>query len=230
MVGMLNDEANTKLSGESTRLPATPDELVLERLPEEIPGHRPLEIEFGTGKARFLIESARAHPDRFFAGIERSLAYYRVARDRVRRAALTNVAVYRAEARLFAQWLPLESVSAFHAYFLDPWPKKKQRKRRLLDAEFLALLARKARPGAVLRIVTDHPEYAEVIGESIREIVRNGTPWEPRPWESEPAPPPTHYEIKYREADRDFARFLLKKSPHPRPPAAPSPAGEGAGG
>ncbi|HEY4230142.1 MAG TPA: hypothetical protein VGO79_08205, partial [Thermoanaerobaculia bacterium] len=37
----------------------------------------PLEIEIGSGKARFLLESARAHPERDFLGVERALAYYR---------------------------------------------------------------------------------------------------------------------------------------------------------
>ncbi len=200
---------------DSTRLPLTPDEHVRTApfSPGALfPGEAPLEIEFGSGKARFLIESGRRHPDRNYLGLERSLSYYRIARDRVERAGLPNVCIVRAQAEEIVDFLADSSVSAFHAYFLDPWPKKKQRKRRLLRAEFFASTFPKAVPGATFRVVTDHEEYAAAIGEAIEEIRRSGIGWRPAPWESEEAPPPTHYELKYRVLGRDFHRFLLKKS------------------
>src|SRR5678815_5327338 len=127
---------------------------------ELFPGEAPLEVEFGSGKARFLIESGRRHPERNYLGLERSLSYYRIARERVARAGLPNVCVVRAQAEEIVEFLGDSSVSAFHAYFLDPWPKKKQRKRRLLRAEFFASTFPKAVPGATFRVVTDHGEYA----------------------------------------------------------------------
>jgi tRNA (guanine-N7-)-methyltransferase len=213
-VGIRGAEGSISIVTESTRLPATPDEHVLAApvSPESLfPAIGPLEIEFGSGKARFLIESGRRHPERNYLGLERSLSYYRIARDRVARSGLPNVRVVRAQAEDVVGFLAESSVSAFHAYFLDPWPKKKQRKRRLLQEEFFASLFPKGAAGAVLRIVTDHAEYAAAIGEAIEEVRRAGVGWEPAPWESEEAPPPTHYELKYRLLGREFHRFLLKK-------------------
>lgn len=172
----------------------------------------PLELELGTGKARFLIEWARLHPELDVLGLERNLAYYRVARDRVAKAGIANARVLRADARLLADSIPSGSISGFHAYFLDPWPKKKQRKRRLLDGPFLARLSAAARPGALLRIVTDHEEYGDAIRTAVAEARTAGARWEPQPWESAEPPPPTHYEIKYREAGRTFHRFLLRRA------------------
>lgn len=172
-------------------------------------GGAPLEVEFGTGKGRFLIESGRLHPGRRFLGFERSLAYYRIARDRIARSGLANVQVLRADAAEILERFPEDSVSAFHAYFLDPWPKKKQRKRRLLGEAFLAAAAVRARPGALFRIVTDHAEYGEAIASAIDNAVAAGVPWRKAEWESAPPVPPTHYEIKYRAAGRAFRRFLL---------------------
>lgn len=167
----------------------------------------PLEVEIGSGKARFLIEAARANPDHDFLGIERALAYYRICRDRVLRSGLRNARVIRADGRLFVEALRPASVRTFHIYFPDPWPKKKQRKRRLLDGVTLEMLAERLEPGGHIRIATDHPGYGASLGpvlESVRQLER-------LPWESLPPPPPTHYELKYREEGRPIWRFLLSK-------------------
>jgi len=175
----------------------------------DVPSDAPLEIELGTGKARFLIESGRLHPARRFLGIERSLAYYRIARDRIARSRLPHVRVIRADGAEIVDRLPPVSVAAFHAYFLDPWPKKKQQKRRLLGERFLSAAAVAARPGALFRIITDHPDYGDAIGSAIENAIASGTPWQSIEWDSAPPPPPTHYELKYRAAGRTFRRFLL---------------------
>ena len=167
----------------------------------------PLEVEIGSGKARFLIESARANPSHDFLGLERSLSYYRLCRVRLSRAALPNARILRADASLFVPALAPRSVRAFHVSFPDPWPKKKQRKRRLLDGVFLELLADALEEGGLLRIQTDHPDYGATLGpllDSVRTLER-------AEWESAPALPPTHYEIKYRAEGRPIWRFLLRR-------------------
>jgi len=169
----------------------------------------PLEIEIGSGKARFLIEAARANPAHDFLGIERSLSYYRICRERLDRAALENARILRADGRLYVEALEPGSVRAFHVYFPDPWPKKKQRKRRLLDGVMLEILAQRLEPGGVLRIVTDHPGY----GTTIEPLLESVRVFERLPWEALPSPPPTHYELKYRAQGRKTWRFLLRRRP-----------------
>ena len=46
-------------------------------------------------------------------------------------------------------------------YFPDPWPKKRQQKRRLLQPPFVELLADRVDPGGVLHLATDWNDYAE---------------------------------------------------------------------
>ena len=46
-------------------------------------------------------------------------------------------------------------------YFPDPWPKSKHHKRRLINAEFVALVASRLRSGAELYLATDWQDYAE---------------------------------------------------------------------
>lgn len=57
------------------------------------------------------------------------------------------------------------SVDGFHIFFPDPWPKKKHHKRRLMNPEFLHLLATKLKKGGYIYMVTDWEEYAEEVLE-----------------------------------------------------------------
>ena len=194
------------------RFPGSPDE---ELWPARVfePDRRfgriaPLEVEIGSGKARFLIAAARAHPDHDFLGVERSLAYFRICRDRVERSALTNAAAVRADGSRFVETaLRPGSVSAFHVYFPDPWPKKKQRKRRLLDGIFLEAAASRLSAGGILRIATDHPDY----GGELEALVETVAALERLAWEDLPPPPPTNYELKYAREGRPIWRFLLRR-------------------
>jgi tRNA (guanine-N7-)-methyltransferase len=55
------------------------------------------------------------------------------------------------------------SFDAFHIFFPDPWPKRRQRKRRLLNPEFIETLARKLKSGGRVNIATDWQPYAKEI-------------------------------------------------------------------
>ncbi len=55
------------------------------------------------------------------------------------------------------------SFDAFHIFFPDPWPKRRQHKRRLLNPEFIETLARKLKSGGRVNIATDWQPYAKEI-------------------------------------------------------------------
>ncbi len=121
-------------------------------------------VEIGCGKAVFLLNEARNHPESNFLGLERASQYYRYSLDRIGRWGLKNVRIVRAEAASFlAERVADVSVACFHIYFPDPWPKRRHHKRRFFSYSNLEQLLRCLQPGGAIKIVTDHCEYFEQI-------------------------------------------------------------------
>jgi tRNA (guanine-N7-)-methyltransferase len=133
-----------------------------ERLKVELlfPAAQPLEVDLGSGDGSFLAQYARAHPERNFIGVERLLGRARKLERKGLRAGLINLRVVRLEAGYFTEYLlPPASVSVFHIYFPDPWPKKKHHRHRLINARFTEVLRRALQPGGQIHIRTDNAEY-----------------------------------------------------------------------
>ncbi len=62
---------------------------------------------------------------------------------------------------LLREMLTPDSLDGLRVYFPDPWPKSRHHKRRLIQPEFLDLVAQRLKPGAVLHCATDWEPYAE---------------------------------------------------------------------
>ncbi|WP_442811109.1 tRNA (guanosine(46)-N7)-methyltransferase TrmB [Streptomyces sp. NBC_01217] len=78
------------------------------------------------------------------------------------RNGLSNIRVANGDAIiLLREMLKPESLDGLRVYFPDPWPKKRHHKRRLIQPEFLDLVAQRLRPGAVIHCATDWESYAE---------------------------------------------------------------------
>jgi tRNA (guanine-N7-)-methyltransferase len=75
---------------------------------------------------------------------------------------LTNLRVIRHDAvEVLEKMIAPDSLDGIHIYFADPWHKKRHHKRRLIQAEFVRLLASRLKPGAYLHLATDWHNYAE---------------------------------------------------------------------
>lgn len=125
---------------------------------------RPLEVEIGCGKGRFLCARAQALPHANFLGIDRLLVRLRRADRKIVRAGLRNVRLLRIEAGYaFAHLLPAASVRRVYVFFPDPWPKRRHHPRRLIQAPFLEHLSRVLVGGGEIHVKTDHDDYFETI-------------------------------------------------------------------
>ena len=125
---------------------------------------RPLEVEVGCGKGRFLTGRAAANPDCEFLGIERMLGRVRTFDNKTRRLGLANAHVVRLEA-LYTFWylLPAHHARTVYVFFPDPWPKRKHHSHRLFGPLFLSALWKRLEVGGRLEFATDHEEYFHVV-------------------------------------------------------------------
>ena len=95
--------------------------------------------------------------------------------------------------------LPKNSVNRLQIFFPDPWPKKKHKKRRLINTEFLGVIAPVLEQGGLVHIATDWIDYAHQIKDTFR-----------RDFRFLPVDPPQRAETKYEKGGSNMAiRFLI---------------------
>lgn len=167
----------------------------------------PVILEIGSGKGRFLIGTATERPDVNLIGIEKSLHYHRVIRDRILKRNLRNVRLINHDAFLVLRdMLPDASISEIHVYFPDPWPRKKEKKRRIIRPEVLEQMKRVLVDGGSGIYVTDHQEYFEEAAPHVEAAFRS----ERRIPGSDDSPR-TNYEAKYRAEGRPIYEIRFWK-------------------
>ncbi|MHC4942712.1 MAG: tRNA (guanosine(46)-N7)-methyltransferase TrmB [Planctomycetota bacterium] len=130
----------------------------------------PVEADLGCGKGRFLVQEAASRPEVNFLGVDRLTRKLLRALRRADARGLTNVRLLRVDVKYFVNvLLPRESVSVFHVYFPDPWPKKKHKKHRFLNPSMLIAMEAALVPGGTIRLLTDNREYFEQMQEMFKE-------------------------------------------------------------
>jgi tRNA (guanine-N7-)-methyltransferase len=121
---------------------------------------RVLEIGFGNGEQ--LLWSAQHEPERDFIGIEVHGPGVGRLMNALAAHNIHNVRLYNHDAvDILERAFDAESLDEVRIYFPDPWPKKRQQKRRLIQSDFIALLASRVKTGGKLCLATDWQEYAE---------------------------------------------------------------------
>lgn len=142
-------------------LPSAPGPLDFE---SEFGNERPVVVEIGFGNGDATWRMAQAAPGENFVGVEVHRPGVGHLLLKLDEHGLENVRIANEDAVEFLrQRVPNDSLRGVRIYFPDPWPKKRHHKRRLVGADFLAILAQKMMSGAVLHIATDWAPYAEHI-------------------------------------------------------------------
>lgn len=138
-----------------------------------LPGaHLGIEIGFGMGHG--LLHWAAQSPQWQLYGIELYQPGIGALLNGLVKAQLTNVRILEAPAQLALHNLltrregfgaEARIIDEVRIQFPDPWPKKRHHKRRLIQADFLALLAQVVKPDGVVKLATDWQPYADWMRE-----------------------------------------------------------------
>jgi tRNA (guanine-N7-)-methyltransferase len=133
---------------------------------ELFPSLAPKEVvfEIGSGMGEATSQIAAENPDTGFVAVEVhrpgiGALIIRAENLRVRNLKIINEDIYEVLTKHIAN----HTIDAFHIFFPDPWPKRRQHKRRLLQASFIEILASKLKHGGRINIATDWLPYAQEI-------------------------------------------------------------------
>jgi tRNA (guanine-N7-)-methyltransferase len=175
--------------------------------------HAPIVLEIGFGNGEQLLWSAQHEPERNFIGIE----VHRPGVGRLMNALAShnvdNVRLYNHDAvEVLERCIGADMLDETRIYFPDPWPKKRQQKRRLIQPGFMALLATRVRRGGRLHLATDWADYAEhmlavvAVSPAWRNVAADAR-FVPRPdWRIE-----THFEKRGRRLGHGVWDLLYER-------------------
>lgn len=137
-------------------------------------GGRDIWLEIGFGGGEHLVHQAREHPGIGFIGAEPYINGVAMLLGKIRRADASNISIHPGDARDLMDVLPDGSIAKVFLLYPDPWPKTRHHRRRFVTSEHLEPLYRVMKPGAVLRIATDIPDY---VRQTLEEVPRAGFRW-----------------------------------------------------
>jgi tRNA (guanine-N7-)-methyltransferase len=169
-------------------------------------GSRPLELDVGCHRGRFLVEMAQQYPLSDFLGVERQRKRVEKAQKKISQLGLRNAAVLHGDGLQVLSRLPDGCVDYIHVLFPDPWPKRRHKTRRLVRTPFLQEISRILKPAGVLRLLTDDPDYLramEIHAADLSEFQpaeENGRDY-----------PATEFQIKFLADSRPVYRLLFRR-------------------
>jgi tRNA (guanine-N7-)-methyltransferase len=133
--------------------PAPPDLRML------FEGADDVRLESGFGGGEHLVAEAERNPRTGFIGIEPFINGMAKGVASIHDRGLTNIRLHHGDATDVLAWLPGASIARFDLLYPDPWRKRRHWKRRFVQADSIAAIARIVRPGGEFRFASDWPDY-----------------------------------------------------------------------
>lgn len=130
---------------------------------------KPLYLEIGCGKGAFVTELSRRNPDVSIIALERVSDVLLMAMEKADREGCKNIAFLNENADKIDILLPEKSVDKLFLNFSDPWPRKKNAKRRLTSPLFLERYKKILKDGARIYFKTDNIGLFEYSLETFKE-------------------------------------------------------------
>jgi tRNA (guanine-N7-)-methyltransferase len=121
----------------------------------------PCVLEVGFGKGASLLQMARNCPEFNYIGVEVHQPGVIALCKALANEDINNVKIFHADAiTVLTHCIPDASLERIQIFFPDPWPKRRQQKRRLIQLEFVNLVVSKLKNNGVLHLATDCEDYA----------------------------------------------------------------------
>lgn len=122
-------------------------------------GDLPLHVEIGMGMGDFITESASLHPEVFYVGLEKEETCVARAIRKAMDRDLENFKVLLADAGNIEECFDPDSIDLIYLHFSDPWPKKRNHKRRLTYPTFLRRYEKILKDQGILILKTDNEAF-----------------------------------------------------------------------
>jgi tRNA (guanine-N7-)-methyltransferase len=126
-----------------------------------MPGASEAWLEIGFGGGEHMAAQAAKHPEVLILGAEPFQNGVASALRHIDEAGLTNVRVHDGDVRELLGRMPDVSLARAFILFPDPWPKTRHHKRRIVQPDLVAELARQLVPGGRLRFASDVAHYVD---------------------------------------------------------------------
>jgi tRNA (guanine-N7-)-methyltransferase len=127
-------------------------------------------LEIGFGGGEHLLARMRESPDVGFIGCEPFINGMAKFLAVVEHEGLTNIRLWDADAALLLPRLPEAGLAGVDLLYPDPWPKRRQRKRRFVSDTTLDAIARLLIPGGLFRFASDIDDY---VGWTLVRLLRS---------------------------------------------------------
>ena len=126
----------------------------------------PVTLEIGFGNGVSLATMAEQSPDINFLGIEVHRPGVGRLLHLIKEKGLSNLRVMDDDAvEIIKQRIPEKSLDKVQLFFPDPWHKKRHNKRRIVQPDFVSLIASRLKVGGIFHMATDWEPYAEHMAE-----------------------------------------------------------------
>ncbi|KID28589.1 tRNA (guanosine(46)-N7)-methyltransferase TrmB [Prauserella rugosa] len=171
----------------------------------------PVVLEIGSGMGEATAQLAAAAPEVNYVAIEVYEAGLGQLMLRADKLGVTNLRLLHGDTvPLLRDHVAPESLAGVRIFFPDPWPKKRHHKRRLVQPEFVSLVASRIAGGGTLHLATDWQDYADQMLEvcSAEPTLANRFEgWAPRPeWR-----PVTKFEQRAEQEGRISRDLIFEK-------------------
>ena len=137
-------------------------------------------VEVGCGKGKFTAETAEANPDVLLIAVERCREAMVVAMEKAQTMGLKNVFYIDMDVANIEEIFAGEEIDRLFINFPDPWPRKKNAKRRLTYRTFLDKYCRVIKAGGEIHYKTDNAPLFEfsmeefaACGLEVKNLTRN---------------------------------------------------------